>query len=154
MRITLVCPSLSAGGAERAVSLLASGLLKCGHDISVITLFAESHDFYRLPSGVKRVALDVAGNSHTVLQGIKNNLRRLRVLRKALRSTSPDVVISHTAQTNVLSLLAVIGTGVRLIVVEHSDPARNAGRPAWKLMRRFLYPRASKLVTVSRGVNQ
>jgi glycosyltransferase involved in cell wall biosynthesis len=134
--------------------LLASGLLKRGHGVSVITLFGEGHDFYKLPAGVKRVALNIAGNSPTMLQGITNNLRRLRKLRAAVRSVSPDIVISHTAQTNVLSSLAVIGTRRKLVLVEHSDPSRNAGPGWWKLLRRISYPFANKLVSVSRGVNE
>jgi glycosyltransferase involved in cell wall biosynthesis len=71
-----------------------------------------------------------------------------------MTTASPDVIISHTAQTNVLSSLAAAGTKRKLILVEHSNPSRNAGSIWWKLLRRLTYPLANKLVSVSRGVNQ
>ena len=60
MRLTLVAPSLSGGGAERAVVLIAEGFLKKGHNVSVVTLAGTETDFYALPDGSHRLALNIA----------------------------------------------------------------------------------------------
>ncbi|HYE64864.1 MAG TPA: glycosyltransferase, partial [Pyrinomonadaceae bacterium] len=146
--------SLSSGGAERVLTLLAQGLAQRGHQVTVVTLFGTRTDFYRLPEGVRRRALDIAGESPTVLHAIRNNLRRLRKLRQAVRSTRPDVVISFQDRTNVLTSLSVLGTGYTLIATEHLDPSMVPGGRVWKWLRRLTYPRLAKVVSVSLGVDQ
>ncbi len=153
MRITFVTPSLACGGAERCVTVLTRGLLGNGHSVTVITLYKEDSDFYLLPKTAERVALGIDGDSATVIHGLGNNLQRLRILRRAIKASQPDVVISHLCQTNVMTILAVGKTRVPVIVVEHNDPGMNPAGRIWGALRRRTYPRARKLVSVSRGVN-
>ena len=102
----MVTPSLAAGGAERSVVLLSAGFLQRRHPVTVITLYGAASDRFELPPGVTRVALDVAAYSKSILQGFSNNLRRLLALRKAIRASRPDIVISNNDRTNVLTRLA------------------------------------------------
>jgi len=151
VRITFVTPSLACGGAERCVTLLACGLLDRAHDVSVITLYGKDHDFFKLHTGVNRLALGIEGDSATVIHGFANNLRRLRILREAIKSTRPDVIVSHIHSTNVMAILAA--GRVPVIVVEHNDPGMKSAGRIWDTLRRRTYPRARKLVSVSQGVN-
>jgi GalNAc-alpha-(1->4)-GalNAc-alpha-(1->3)-diNAcBac-PP-undecaprenol alpha-1,4-N-acetyl-D-galactosaminyltransferase len=153
VRITFVTPSLACGGAERCVTLLTQGLLARGHSVSVITLYGEEHDFFSLPTGAKRLALSIDRDSPTVIHGLANNLQRLRILRRAIKSTAPEIVVSHIHRTNVMTLLAVGRAHVPVIVVEHNDPGMNPTGRIWDTLRRRTYPRARKLVSVSHGVN-
>jgi GalNAc-alpha-(1->4)-GalNAc-alpha-(1->3)-diNAcBac-PP-undecaprenol alpha-1,4-N-acetyl-D-galactosaminyltransferase len=153
VRITFVTPSLACGGAERCVTLLTRGFLARGHDVSVITLYGAEHDFYTLAPTAQRLALSIEGNSTTVIHGLANNLRRLRILRKAIKSTQPDVVISHIHSTNIMTILAVGRFAVPVIAVEHNDPGMNPAGRIWETLRKRIYPRARKLVSVSRGVD-
>ena len=57
MRITLVINSLTGGGAEKVLVLLAKGFQQVGHSVSVITLKDTKFDVYNLPSNVNRIAL-------------------------------------------------------------------------------------------------
>jgi glycosyltransferase involved in cell wall biosynthesis len=64
------------------------------------------------------------------------------------------VVISSLQHINVLTLLALTGKALPLIVVEQNNPAMlSLGKP-WNWLRRVTYPRAARLVNVSRGVDQ
>jgi len=153
MRITMITPSLAAGGAERSVVLLSEAFLAKHHEVTIVTLYAAAVDSFALPEGVNRMALAVAADSHSFVHGLRNNLKRLASLRKAIRATRPDIVISNLSQTNVLTKLALTNTGLPVVLVEHSDPARNLRQGIWRMLRRTIYPRAATVVSVSRGIN-
>ncbi|MDX1993320.1 MAG: glycosyltransferase, partial [bacterium] len=151
-RITMVIYSLDGGGAERVLVNLASGFLQRGHSVSVITL-KRTADFYTLPEGTHRIALDVAGTSRNKVDAVYHNLRRITLVRRATLSTRPDVVIAFSDSTNVVTVLALTGTRIPVIITEHVDPAMLPPPNAiWRRLVRRIYPRAAKLVTVSKGV--
>lgn len=153
MRITIVTPSLSGGGAERSVVLLSEGFLQKGHTVAVVTLSSEATDSFQLPEGTCRLALDIVADSRHIIQALRNNTRRATILRRAIKATSPDVVMSHMTHTNVLTALALANTSYPLIAVEHSDPAINARGKIWQKMRRLIYPRVTRLISVSKTID-
>ncbi|MUL39003.1 glycosyltransferase family 4 protein [Gloeocapsopsis dulcis] len=152
MQLTLVTATLTCGGAERVLVLLTEGFLQRGYTVSVITLSGKDIDFYKLPSQVERIALDVMGTSSNIVQAVKNNFYRLSHLRKAIQSTQPDAVISFVDQTNISTLLSLTKTNYPIIVTEHCDVGMKYGSAIWEKLRRLSYPHAAKVVSVSRGV--
>jgi glycosyltransferase involved in cell wall biosynthesis len=153
-KVLLVIPGLTAGGAERVLVLLAGGLLERGYRVHVVTTFGRQTDFYRLPEGIGRVALDMAGETSRLADKLAGNLRRIAGLRRAIRTAMPDVVVSFLSETNVLVLLATMGLGLPVIVTEHTDPRWYPAGRAWKVLRRLSYRRASRLVSPSAGVDK
>ena len=154
MRITLVSSSLSSGGAERVLVLLAEGFQKNGHRVTGVTFYGTDQDFYKLPDGVQRLALDIVGNSPTLLHALWHKVYRLWVLRRAIQSTQPDVVISFIDQMNVLTSLALTKTGYPLIATEHCDPSMFSYGLIWEKLRRLTYPNIERIVSVSKGVDR
>ncbi len=145
-------PSLAAGGgAERAVVWLAQGLTARGHIISVITLSGTAEDAHTLPAGVTRRALNMRAESRTPLSGLWRNLWRIKALRRAIKITAPDVVISHINQTNILTAFAAMGAGWPVIAVEHSGTLLKSPGRIWRALRRVVYPRLACVVCVSQG---
>ncbi|MBF2064066.1 MAG: glycosyltransferase family 4 protein [Calothrix sp. C42_A2020_038] len=153
MNITLVISSLYGGGAERVVVLLAKGLIDRGHKVTVITLYGKERDFYSLPKGVNRIALGIMSDSINVLQALYSNLFRLVKLREAIISTKPDIVISHLTSTNILTIISLFQSKIPVLVTEHSDPKMFSYGRIWELLRRFSYPYADRVVSVSQGVD-
>ena len=154
VKTTFVIPTLCGGGAERAVILLAEGLVSNNHEVTVVTLSGEEDDVYSLPEGAARVALNMPAESPTKLHAVLNNARRLRALRSAIRLARPDVVISSTQQMNVVAILALARTGLPVIAVEQTDPIMHSCGRLWDVLRYATYPRASAVVSVSRGVDR
>lgn len=156
MRLTLVVPSISCGGAERTAVLLAEGFLKKGHQVSVVTLSGEERDFYKLQDKVERLTLNIANNSPTLIHAIWNNFYRLCVLRQAIQSLKPEIVISFLHETNVLTLLALTMTGKSVLVSEQNNPAMYYVycNNFWDKLRRLTYPKAAKVVSSSKGVDE
>lgn len=152
--VVLVTSSLACGGAEKAVVLTAEGLLNIGYKVSLITFFGKEADFYEVSDGVNRVALNFGKDSPSFIHGIWNNLYRSKILRKVINSLQPDVVISQMYPSNILTLISLINTKYPVIVTEQIDPKINPEEGLWGKLRRLIYPLATKVVSVSLGVDQ
>lgn len=146
MRITLVIATFTAGGAERVMTIMANYWAERGEDVTLITLSAQSDDWYDLHPRVKRVGLDVLSFSAHIGQAIRSNIQRIILLRRALRRSCPDVVISFLDTTNVLTLLASRGLGIPVIASERNDPGKGSMGSAWSRLRALLYRYAEAIV--------
>jgi glycosyltransferase involved in cell wall biosynthesis len=144
--------NLSGGGAERVVSAVTGSWAREGREVTVVTIASPEADVYRLAPGVRRLALDLAADSRSALEGISHALRRTAALRRALGWLRPDVVVALMPQTNVVCLLATLGSGVPAVVCERSDPRMAPLPRPWAWLRRALYPLASAVVVQTEAV--
>ena len=153
MKITIILPSLSSGGAERVMVLLSEGFLEKGHKITLITIAGKERDFYKLPTGVVRIALDIAGDSSNILEAIKNNFKRVLILRKAIKSTNPDIVISSLVSTNILTVLSLLESDIPILINEQNYTTKISKKKNWYKLRNFIYQYSDRLVSSSIGVD-
>jgi glycosyltransferase involved in cell wall biosynthesis len=72
----------------------------------------------------------------------------LLALRGALKQAGAETVMSLIGVTNILTVLAGFGLGLRIVISERNDPARQSLGRAWDRLRRLLYRRAD-LVTAN-----
>ncbi len=154
MRLVFVISSLSGGGAERVLVSLVKGLKGRGHEITVVTVYGRELDFFVLPDGVERVALGLGRDTVGLAAKLWANARRLIALRRAIRAARPEAVVSVLGQTNVLTLLATLGLAVPVIVAEHTDPFREPLPGVWNRLRRIVYRRARRVVSVSAAIDR
>lgn len=154
MRICMVAASLAGGGAERALLDTAILLTERGHQVSVLTFEDERADAYVVPRDLARIALGVPGISGNRVRGIWNNLRRIFRLRTEVERLRPDVVVSYLTRTNIICLLALLGTGRAVVATEHNVATLNDApmQRVWRMLRRLLYPWMAHVVVVSRGL--
>ena len=150
MRITFVIFALDSGGAQRVMSTMANHWVACGRQVTIITVTGKGHDaFYPLSPGVHWIPLNEARPARNVAQAMINNFRRLYRLRRRIRQSKPDVVISFLDTTNVLTLVATRATRLPVIVEEHTDPNLSNLQQPWKWLRAALYPRATRVIVLS-----
>ncbi len=154
MNVALVISSLSSGGAERVLSLMASYWAERDWQVTIVTLSDSDDDFYPLDTRVRRLGLDVLKPSTNPWQTLRNSLGRILVLRRALTELSPQVVISFMDLTNIMTLMAASGGSIPVVVSERIDPAyANLGRIRnW--LRQRLYPRAAAVVLQTERVRE
>jgi glycosyltransferase involved in cell wall biosynthesis len=151
MRLTLVIPSMERGGAERVMSILASSWAEKGHEVTLLTLKREVKTAHELHPGVKLRNLGLAGEPATSsLSAAFRQVARIRALRRAIRESQPDVVISFMERTNVLTLVATRGLGAPVIVSERVDPRHYDIGRLWNGLRSLTYRWAAALVCQSR----
>lgn len=139
-RITLAIHSLHGGGAERITASMANYWAEQGDQVTLITLDAATRDRYSVAETVDRVGLDVMEHSSSLLSALRNNARRLWRLRRAIRASQPDHVVSLVVQMNVLTLMACAGLGLDVVVCERIDPRHHRIGPVWSCLRRLTYP--------------
>jgi glycosyltransferase involved in cell wall biosynthesis len=149
MRVAFVLSALGAGGAERVISGIAGAVVERGWHATVITFDSPDDPiFHRLDPRVElvRLALPTAGGG---VSGLLAGLRRLLALRRTLSGQRFDVVISFLTKINALTLLAMVGRRVPVIVSERNNPDRQPAHPLWHAALRRLYPRAAAIVMLT-----
>jgi glycosyltransferase involved in cell wall biosynthesis len=152
MQLTLVIAGLGSGGAERVLCRLADCWVQRGHEVTLLTLSSEQ-PFFQLDSRVRHLALGIDSLSCSRFEALRANARKLRVLRRAIADSNPDVVVSFLDKTNVLTIFATLGMRLPVIVSERVDPFHNDTlRPIWRLLRRISYPLAAKVVVQTQAV--
>jgi glycosyltransferase involved in cell wall biosynthesis len=146
VRLLLVVDSLEVGGAERHVVDLALALNRQGHEVTV--------------------ACSVAGDLHGLLEEANVPVRPLldqlvkrrvsaayaRGLRRLVKGERFDLVHAHIYASAAAAAIATAGTGVPLVVTEHTE-AGWRGRRARLVTRRFCR-RASRVIAVSGAVRR
>ncbi|OAP39364.1 amylovoran biosynthesis protein AmsD [Sinorhizobium americanum] len=151
-RITIVVPALGAGGTEHIVNLVANHWKSVGCAVTLITLERpDAQPYYEFDPEIDVVRLGVPPRKASKLRSSLLVLQRLGRLRSAIRRTRPDFVLSFLTRTNVLTLLAMIGSTVPVIVSERNNPASQPFGPFWRRLQASLYPRAFGLVTMTQG---
>ncbi|RTZ40654.1 glycosyltransferase family 4 protein [Candidimonas sp. SYP-B2681] len=147
MKILFFVSSMHAGGAERVAATLASAWVQRGDDVTLVPSYTKKGKlFYKLDRGIKLVWL--ADRMGWLGKTWFASVRKWFAIRRLVKETRPDVIISFLTNVNVMVLLATRGMDVPTIVCERTNPAvsTSAGKTLQRL-RRLVYPWAS-LVTV------
>ncbi len=151
MKITLVISSLSAGGAERIMASLANHWVEQDQEVTLIT-FSAGEPYYQVDDRVTLRQLNLPSHGRPLHRALTSTARRILGLRKAIRASQPDIVISFLGKINALTMIATRGLGVPVVVSERNNPNMQVFRPAWRWLRRRLYGLSTRLVTPSQGV--
>jgi len=115
------------GGAERVLSIVASGLAARGHDVTILT-FDEpgGESFYDLDPRISRIGLGIGPTDGPTGPGAF--ARKIPALRKTVRDLQPDVAVGFMHSMFVPLGLAMIGAGIPLVASEHIVPEYYNGR--------------------------
>jgi GalNAc-alpha-(1->4)-GalNAc-alpha-(1->3)-diNAcBac-PP-undecaprenol alpha-1,4-N-acetyl-D-galactosaminyltransferase len=151
MRIALCISTLGLGGAQKVLINIGRALAEEGHNVYILTLDPSIDDFYVVPSEFKRLKIfNSSSNASCRWFDLPCQVKKYGLIRRALLSTNPDLVLSFIDTTNVSVLIAMKGTGVPVIVSERIFPGLHKIGKKWSLLRRLYYPHASKLVAVTK----
>jgi glycosyltransferase involved in cell wall biosynthesis len=164
MRITTVIEDLGGGGAERVCVNLANAWAGRGWDVTLLTVSnIAATPAYTIDSRVRmrnigwRRGADPkelnAKSLAPILRGlhgvacfeIVEQLPLLAMLRKAILTAAPNVVVAHNDFMNVKVLAAMHETGVPVIACEHVDVNQYTIGP-WQDIREEMYRRAPAVV--------
>ena len=150
MRITFVIYSLGRGGAQRVMSIATDHLAKAGWRVTLLSYdSARAVRAFKLNELVDYRPLGLASRSTGLRTAISKNIRRLSALRRALRESDPDVVVSFLDVVNVRSILASLGLGIPVIVAEQTDPVRKSINRVWRILRHLTYRFAAMVIVLT-----
>lgn len=153
-RLTLLIHSLAGGGAERVFSMLANHWAAQGHTVTLMTLDRVENDLYPLDPRVRRIGLDLLRESHNAWQAVRNNWTQIRQLRRAVRQSRPERIVSFIEAMNITALLACRGLDGGVIIAERTDPRHHPVGRIWSRLRRWTYPRCRALVVQTEAVRE
>ncbi|MBI1312276.1 glycosyltransferase [bacterium] len=144
--------SLTGGGSEHVAARMASWWAKHGHEVSLLTLDSVENDAIPVSPEVRRVGLGLIKDSPGLVSALLANWRRVRELRRALRETNAEHIVSLTDRMNVVTLLACRSTKLRPVVSERIDIRHHSIGRLWSCLRRRTYPRAKAIVVQTAGI--
>lgn len=141
MDILFVTATLTSGGSERVMSLLANQLAKRGHRVEIVNLnkhivFYPIHKDVHLSFAEEEVGCSI--------------IKKIGWLRKYVKARKPDVVVPFMEAVYCVTLLALIGVRVPIISSERIDP-RHSPRLRNTLRKVFL-PLTSHLVVQTKDI--
>lgn len=141
MRILVIVDQMALGGAGRVASIMLQGLAQKGHAILLETDTSKGI-LYDVPECVEIKPIQYTAGQANIYGRIKHFVRRIRGHRKCIKSFKPDIIISYLPPVYVDALLAKIGTGIPIVVSDHTAMSRNLGK--WiNFVRHHLYGLAS-----------
>ena len=148
MKLLFVISSMSPGGAERVLSILASNFAK-NHTVIIATLSNEA-SFYPLDEKIIHRRLGLMKDSKGFFQSIINSIGRIVTLQKVFREEDPDVVVSFMTHTNIIAVLSAKIARKKIVIAERIA-YDYYGSKVLDMYRRLIYPLADALVTQTRA---
>lgn len=115
-KILFVNSSLTSGGSERVMSIIANSFAEKGYDTAMI-LLREKPKSYTLHVDVKVTELKYNTKNKLLIA-----IKRMMSLRAFLKKFKPDYVISFMWDINIFTLLASWGLQLKVIVSERNNP--------------------------------
>lgn len=144
MKITFVTATLTSGGSERVMSIVANKMQERGYEVEIICL-NDQIVFYPINEGIKITHVEVE-------VGTKSLPKKLWWFRKYIQKTQPDVVIAFMVSVYTVTLLALIGIDIPVISSVRNDPAYSNLRK--KITRKLLLPRSAHVVVQTQQIKK
>jgi glycosyltransferase involved in cell wall biosynthesis len=150
-RLLLVIGSLSiGGGAEKVAATIGSELTARGYEVHLLTFYEATQ---RYPyTGIYHSAGEEI--IHNRIRKIFRIPSRIRLIQRYAKDHNIDLAISFLEEANFYTILAKLCGHFKLPVVV--SVRNNIERREWlfKVATRFLYKAASKVVSVTRAVEE
>jgi glycosyltransferase involved in cell wall biosynthesis len=141
------------GGAERVLTIVASGLVDRGHDVAVVTFDTPGGaSFYPMNQGVRRICLGIGPTAGQT--GLPAFLSRLPALRRTVREERPDMVVGFMHSMFVPLAFSMVGAGTPLVASEHIVPAYYTGRRLEYALFQTACLMAKKVTVLSEAVRR
>lgn len=113
--LTFVTSSLTQGGAERVISILANQCADMGANVSVIVIREKNVHTYYLSDKVKCYHIHTKYNKLKIIQ-------RIYAIRKIIKNENVGVLVPFLSIVSLYTLVASIGLKKRIIMSERADP--------------------------------
>lgn len=144
MKITFVTATLTSGGSERVMSIVANKMQERGYEVEIVCL-NDQIVFYPINDGIKITHVEIEA-------GTKSLPKKLWWFRKYIQKTQPDVVIAFMVSVYTVTLLALMGVDIPVISSVRNDPAYSNLRK--KITRKLLLPRSAHVVVQTQQIKQ
>lgn len=118
MKINFLISSLSGGGAEKVLTVLAKEFSKNGHNVGILSL-EKRPQFYQVYKDIELVK--VKNKKQGKIIGF---LEDIKAIHKFIKQRDADISISFLTRCNLLALINAIFVGNKVIVCDRNNPLR------------------------------
>ncbi len=154
MKICFFISTLSSGGAERNVSLLANHFVK-NNDVTIFTLENKrSKPFYKISKKVKIIRLNLLSESKNIFLSIINFFKRIFVIRKSLSNEKIETYISFLETMNLTVLISSLFLkNIKLKIISDRNNPKKSEKPLLISILKFLFYRTCDyLILQTKGI--
>lgn len=171
--IVFYIATLTRGGAERVIVNLANYFYKQGYEVYMVTLEPDE-GLYPMEDGIKKVVLDqprdggqsgngAAGSGQQPENGVSSGAEmrffhriraaagRITKVRRLLRETQAQALVSFIGKTNIRAILAGLGTKTKVFVSVRSAPEREYAGTFQRFLAKRLFCFADGVIFQSEG---
>lgn len=133
--------SLSQGGSERVMTILANAFAENGIDTKMVLLREGKDDVYSVSNQLKLIRFHYqTKNKFSIL------FKRFKQLRNLIKKEKPDCVISFMWDINAFTLVSCLGLHQKIIVSERGHPMMGHQGLCRKFAQNWLYRLAYRIV--------
>lgn len=129
-----VIPTLTTGGAERVVSILATALSECGQSVYVVKYYGSDNEY---PVGDSVIQINMFGSDRSAYEDM-SYIKKVTTLRSTIKKVQPDYVIPFLFQVALCTDFAVKGLKVDVFQSMRIDPAMSPKSRILRLIRDHL----------------
>lgn len=145
MKIAVVTPGMTFGGAERVISILANNWCDMGHEVSLFITASNKPSVYKMNEKIK-VEYYQAYNENGV-----SHFKLLSAIRKFVNTEKPDCVLSFMNDVCAYTTIALMGKNIPIIYSERNDPNKTNQSKIDKVFRKIVEIGAKHIVFQTRG---
>lgn len=148
-KIVFIIPSLTSGGAERVISILANRLLEF-YDVKIILLY-KSKPFYSLD---ERINVEFCKSSYNrKFNFFKSIINHAYMIKQIFRFTKDqDIVIGFTTTCNIYAIISSKILKIPCIISERINPNYSIENKFWNSIRKKAYPKSDKIVLQTKDI--
>ena len=117
-KILFVNASLTGGGSEKVMTMLANIFCEKKYDVTMVLVKPKEEESYEVNKKVKIIKLNYKRKNK-----VFKLLERINKLKYIIKTNKYDYVISFMYDINISTILAVLGTKIHLIISERNDPS-------------------------------
>lgn len=150
MKLLFYIHGLSGGGAERVMATLMNGFVAQGHEVRVVYTSSFDKPVYNLDARVEQVYMQSKCllKSNSVIAKIFKRIWKYSAIRREAKTYKPDFAISFIKANNNDVLVALLGSGIPVIIGDHTNVDRKY-RWCTSMLSNIFYPTAAAITMLT-----
>lgn len=138
--------TLSSGGAERVLSVLATPFCD-NFDEVIIVMWCKAAVFYKIDKRVKLICVEEE-------VGSMNDFKRMKYFRSFIQKEPPSLILSFLEPYNLRVLLSTIGIKCKKVVAERNDPRYINGSWLMGMIEKTIYSLADGILVQTETIRE
>ena len=141
MKVLFLNSSLTSGGSERVMTLLANKFADKGIDTTMSLVRELGPDVYKVNDKVRLVRYKYGTKNKAIIA-----IKRFIKIKKQIKNGHFDAVIVFMYDLNLFTLMAAGNLGTPIYISERADPSnRNEGK-LYKFLEKHFYPKCAGMI--------